>query len=731
MALAAATLTALQVPWLGLTLKATADGGIRVVQAQGPAAAIPVGARLIALQVANQPGSQFESNRFELYRFELRETDLLEEPDVLADYREMEAFFTRQSAIAAVLSAPQVNIQWQEDASATLQTTRIQLGVRPLAAMPGLFWFQLAVSISGCLMAGWVWALRPGDWGTRMFLMTGFSFLTFAFSAAIYSTRELALEGDLFRTLSAINHAGAVMFGAALVATFLHYPSPLLRPRYLVGLFLFYASWWLIETLRWAPDLDWGHRFAVMSEMLLALLLAIVQWIRNQREPANKAALRWFILSLLLGSGLFILTTVTSVSLGWLPPLPQGYAFGFFLFIYLGIALGLRRYRLFELDIWAYRLLLWLGGVLAVVGLDAVLIFGLNWSESQALVAALWAVGLIYLPVRYWLWQYFIARPRLQLHELMPDVVRIAFQPSSTEREAFWSDLLQRLYQPLEQKIRPVSLSAAAIEEEGLALCVPACAGIQARALRYPDRGGRLFTHHDSAFIDALVQLMNQAESSRQAQESAASNERKRIARDMHDDVGARLLMLAHHAPSAAIAELARAAMHDLRTALNALDTTPISLGDAVADWRAEANSRCERVEGDPIVLTWQAQLIHPERLLTARQKSLIERLLRESLTNAIKHAAPSHLQVFITEQWVNEQVDVAATLSLTQKPNGQSAQQLQLVVINDGSNVEPQHWKEGRGLRGMRQRLAEFEGHLAIESLPAGGTQLTMHLSL
>jgi hypothetical protein len=46
------------------------------------------------------------------------------------------------------------------------------------------------------------------------------------------------------------------------------------------------------------------------------------------------------MLSLLLGSGLFILSTVATVSMGWLPPLPQGYAFGFFLFIYIGIGLG-------------------------------------------------------------------------------------------------------------------------------------------------------------------------------------------------------------------------------------------------------------------------------------------------------------------------------------------------------------------------------------------------------
>jgi len=696
LAVALAIGLALRPAWLGLSLVAdvNGNGSVSVLAAEGPAAGIPAGARLLSLRVS-------ESDK----AVEVSAADLLEEPDVVANYVEMDAFFARQSELAVVLNSPVVWVEWRlgDQAAELTSVTPIK---RPLSALPGLFWFQLAVSVAGCLIAGWVWALQPRDWGARMFAVTGISFPVFAISAAIYSTRELAIDGHLFASLSAVNHFGAMMFGAALVGIFLSYPKPMLRPRYLAALFVFYTLWWLIEALRLAPDLDWGHRFGVMSEMLLALLLGIVQWRRSKSEPANRAALRWFILSLLLGSGLFILSTVVTVSLGWLPPLPQGYAFGFFLFIYLGIGLGLSRYRLFELDVWAYRLLIWLGGALAVVGLDALLMLSLNWSGKTALATSLWVVGFVYLPLRHWLWQRFTQSPRVQLHELMPDVVRIAFQSSQSEREALWDVLLKRLYNPLELQMATKSYSDAHLDEAGLALAVPDCAGVGARYLRYPDSGGRLFSPRDATFVDALIQLMNQAESGREAHERGAIEERRRIARDMHDDVGARLLMLIHHAHTPAMAELARAAMNDLRAALAALDANPVPITEALADWRAEATSRCEAAN---VELAWSTDIEQPNRLLSSRQKFLLERALRESLSNALKHAQPTWIDIHLNQR----------------------DQALELNLLNDGQLTSADDWQEGRGLRGMRQRLAEYGGRLEIQGRSEGGAHVSIYLPL
>jgi len=102
-------------------------------------------------------------------------------------------------------------------------------------------------------------------------------------------------------------------------------------------------------------------------------------------------------------------------------------------------------------------------------------------------------------------------------------------------------------------------------------------------------------------------------------------------------------------------------------------------------------------------------QIGKPEQLLSSRQKSLLERALRESLTNALKHAAPSRVEVRIVQQ------NLA----------------LELDVINDGPPASPTEWQEGHGLRGIRQRLAEFGGCLEILARPEGGAQVSIHLPI
>lgn len=684
---------ALDGPWLGLRLAAQGEGVV-VMGSSGPSAQVPPGVQLMAIQAAGTT-------------LDLAAGDLLEEPDVVDTYAQMDAFFDRQSQLASVLAAPAVTLEWRDKPDAPVRQASVTPEPRPMSSLPMAFWFQLLVSSAGCLIAAWVWSLRPGEWGARMFAITGASFPAFAMPAAVYSARELAIDGGLFRALSAFNHGGAFMFGAALVGVFLCSPRRLVPLRWVGAMFAGYALWWLADTFRWASDLDWGNRFAVMSQMALALALAGVHWVRSRGEPVDRAALRWFIVSLLTGSGLFILSIVMTVSLGWLPPIPQGYAFGFFLFIYIGIALGLGRYRLFDLDVWSYRLLLWLGGALAVLGLDALFIALLDWTSAQALAASLWACTLVYLPLRHWLWRRFSQGPGQDIGELLPEVVHIAFQHGPAAREKLWDELLMRLFQPLEQTVRQADAGPGAqLREDGLALVIPACAGMAPRTLRYPARGARLFTPRDRDFVDAVVHLMGQAEASRAAQEGATLAERQRISRDMHDDVGARLLMLIHHADTPAMADLARAAMQDLRTALSALDATPAPMAHALADWRAEASDRCDAAG---VALQWTANDLDAEHFLQPRQKAIVERSLRECITNALKHGKPATL-------WVRAAMKAGA---------------LELALEHDGPAALPRAWRAGRGLHGLRHRLESAGGHIEVAARDGGGTQARIHLPL
>jgi signal transduction histidine kinase len=530
----------------------------------------------------------------------------------------------------------------------------------------------------------------------------------------VYSTRELALPGDLFRTLAALNHLGAFMFGCALVGLFLCYPQRLVKPRTLLWLPLVFGGWWLADAWQIAPDQDVGSRWPVMLELILAIFCAFLQWRKSRHEPADRAALRWLILSVVVGCGLFVFTTAGASMLGLFPPVSQGYSFGYFLIMYFGLALGVRRYRLFELDEWAYRILLWVAGALLVIGMDVLMIWMLGLRQDLSLGLALFVAGWLYFPVRQWLWRRWRGTRRFSFDAVLPALSQIAFAAVADAREQGWDHLLQEVYAPLTLHAeqpggvnRVNRVSHVEVSADGLLLHVPACGRLAARRLHYADGGRRLFGAQDVEFMTSLCHLMNEADRGREAYERGVVQERSRIARDMHDDIGARLLTLTHRLRDPQEAELARAAIQDLRTTLGALEMQPKPLGDALADWRAEIESRCEAAA---VVLHWQQAEDLSGYCLSARAKAMLERVLREAISNALRHAAARRIRVWQTLE----------------------RDGLQLVIEDDGQATEAFLPEEGYGLASMQHRLDELGGRLQMTVAAAGhGLRLTVSLPL
>ena len=89
-ALAVAIALSLRTPWLGLRLVPVGEQ-IHVQASQGPSATVPVGSILLALRAT--AGGQ---------AFELQASDLMEEPDMLSSYAQMDAFFARQQQITEI-----------------------------------------------------------------------------------------------------------------------------------------------------------------------------------------------------------------------------------------------------------------------------------------------------------------------------------------------------------------------------------------------------------------------------------------------------------------------------------------------------------------------------------------------------------------------------------------------------------------------------------------------------
>ena len=190
--------------------------------------------------------------------------------------------------------------------------------------------------------------------------------------------------------------------------------------------------------------------------------------------------------------------------------------------------------------------------------------------------------------------------------------------------------------------------------------------------------------------------------------EQVTERERKRIAADLHDDLGAKLLTIVHTSESERISTLAREALEEMRLSVRGLTGKPVRLADALGDWRAEVVSRLAQagIEGE-----WLAPEDLPQTL-SARAYVQTTRILREATSNIIKHSGASLCSV---------------TASIA---NGDFL----LVVQDNGegiSNEIDHRLDRGHGLASMKNRAKQLQGQCLVESGTGYGTVIRLTVPL
>ena len=182
--------------------------------------------------------------------------------------------------------------------------------------------------------------------------------------------------------------------------------------------------------------------------------------------------------------------------------------------------------------------------------------------------------------------------------------------------------------------------------------------------------------------------------------------ERERIYGDLHDDLGARLLGMIHTAESPEQADRARAALQDLRDVVTRSRGTPGSLTDTLAEIRGETT---QRLAAAGISLSWEINDDLPDPELDTPRALHLHRIVREAISNVIRHARASHVRVRM-------------------KVIGEK---LCLDLTDDGGGSDPAPTSKGRGLDNMRERAAELEGDIDWKPGTQGGTKVLLTMPL
>ncbi|TXJ01502.1 MAG: hypothetical protein E6Q31_03755 [Aquabacterium sp.] len=208
----------------------------------------------------------------------------------------------------------------------------------------------------------------------------------------------------------------------------------------------------------------------------------------------------------------------------------------------------------------------------------------------------------------------------------------------------------------------------------------------------------RLLWPPEAVHASPLSDTQRQADAQRlsDAVEQGRGEERLRIAQDLHDDIGARLLTLMYQAPTPEMGDYIRHTLQDLKTLTRGLAAPSHRLSDAAAEWKRDLSHRLELAH---CALTWEMQA-DQDVDLSMVQWSALTRILRELVSNAICHARAEHVTV---------------TLILAEN-------MLTLRVSDDGQGQAPQQWAHGLGLSGVRKRVKQLNGEVRwFERDPVG----------
>jgi two-component system, NarL family, sensor histidine kinase UhpB len=191
--------------------------------------------------------------------------------------------------------------------------------------------------------------------------------------------------------------------------------------------------------------------------------------------------------------------------------------------------------------------------------------------------------------------------------------------------------------------------------------------------------------------------------------EQVTQQERKRIAADLHDDLGAKLLTIVHTSDSERISTLAREALEEMRLSVRGLTGKPVKLIDALGDWRAEVVSRLQQagVEGE-----WQAPSEELPQTLSARAYVQTTRILREAVSNIIKHSAASRCSIRCSL--------ASGDFHLKIQDNGKG-----IPLELDG------RLDRGHGMTSMKHRAKQLQGQCLVESGPGYGTVIRLTIPL
>ena len=261
------------------------------------------------------------------------------------------------------------------------------------------------------------------------------------------------------------------------------------------------------------------------------------------------------------------------------------------------------------------------------------------------------------------------------------------FSSSGTPIDNRWQSILQRFFSDCVLTLSTSPISECRINDQQNILEVPSILLKYGYSLNSTNPEIQ-FNKDDIELANSLLKLTKQFITIEEAFEKGALEERQRIARDLHDDVAARMLTLIHSVKDEKTIALSRSILKSLRNSIYTLDNkSTASILDAITDVRSEIQVRLNSIG---MQLIWHQSENLQGLSFTPRQHINLNRMLHEITTNIIKHANAQFMEIIINLD--NQLVSVE--------------------VSDNGKGFDLQNCIPGKGLNNIKTRAQELNGN-------------------
>lgn len=319
--------------------------------------------------------------------------------------------------------------------------------------------------------------------------------------------------------------------------------------------------------------------------------------------------------------------------------------------------------------------------------------FFISGSRKQVMFFSLACAGWFFYPAYVFLahinHEAYIQKLQPKIVQIVEDFLLIHSDAYNDTLDDKWLKILEATFMPENIKKVQDGLSKEKIINQGANLCVPLINEAEYKyCLSKAEQGKRKFLERDIETVGFLRQFLILSDEIIQSQKKLLLKERKQLAKDIHDDLSAKLLGILRNSNTEQ-KPLVMEALTDLRNILNQLDVNEVHLKEVFGDIRLEMKSR---VAFYGTTFIWDVNIPDTYNVkVNAQVNSNLRRIFREATTNALKYMD-------------NERVETCIGID--------SQGFLSIAISNFGAFIEHEYGS-GKGLSNIVTRADAINGHV------------------